>query len=58
MKTPNQKQSASDNVGEKEDEVCMLEKLEDKHKNTHAEGGKTNDHEEEDEDDEEGSHGP
>jgi len=41
------------------DEVCMMQKLEDGHKNTHAEGGKTHDHEDEDEDDEEhGGHGP
>ena len=38
------------------DEEVTMQKLEDRHKNTHAEGGKTHDHhdEEEDDDDEEG----
>ena len=41
------------------DEEVLMQKLDEKHKNTHAEGGTTQDHqEEEDEDDEEGGGGP
>ena len=53
-----QGQAVKKESGDEVDEVCMMQKLEDRHKNTHAEGGKTHDHEEEDEDDEEGGHGP